>query len=924
MKRALYLSMVTCLVAALSAAQGITSLALDATKGIALRDARLRERLPLFSAELNDTVFSSLALAAKDVGDSLVWNLPGRGLSGSVRIDRGFARAWKAVITFRNESTGKLALSGVVPLGESPERVYIKAAGPADYQHRLSRSQLFRPGAGAIGVVLPDNAWELGFGDARLTDSLSIAAIARRTASDSADVRRFRTVLHPGGSVAYTIYMDLHEGPYQEGLRLMFRDRWIYDLERFDNTLFERKDLEWIRRSYLLVLQFAWDHEYYDAREGRYGFDTFLRKYDSVIGRWDAYMIWPTWPRLGLDERDQWAMYRDLPGGVKELRRQAEVAHNAGTKYFISYNPWDVASKPEEHARGMEAMLRAVDGDGVVLDTWGESNKQFQDAADRVKPGIVLYSEGMAVPKDMPTLVAGRVHDAIYLPPPLNLNKLIKPEFAIFRVAQLAEGRIHRETAVAFFNGYGTEMNIMRPGRPDWIDEEFAYLARTTKILRDNSSAFTNRAWMPLIPSLADSIWVNEWPDRTKTIYTVLSLKPEGWKGPLFAARQEERVHYVSLWHHEEVKTIMHEGMAYVPAQLDAFNREWLDTRREGAIDCIARFPVLLDARIDCDTLRVSATQGKKIVVWAGMPSYSTKHLELPIGRHAISLIERLGRHEEKFVVQLIDEKNELMDERVLSVPLATPKLVSHIQRTRAYQSAPRGMVEIPSGRFTFKAVRSFLSPNEAVPYPGDSVSRELAMARMFMDRYPVTNREFQTFLRQSRYRPKDTTNFLRHWVKGAPPTGREDHPVVYVDITDANAYAAWAGKRLPTDTEWQYAAQGTDGRKYPWGNRYDSTRCNHHLGHTTPVSMFPEGRSPFGVEDMIGNVWQITNDVYDNGTFYFGMLRGGSYYNPTASWWYIPGGPQPADNPQILLMVAPGFDRSATVGFRCAADAVQ
>jgi formylglycine-generating enzyme required for sulfatase activity len=104
----------------------------------------------------------------------------------------------------------------------------------------------------------------------------------------------------------------------------------------------------------------------------------------------------------------------------------------------------------------------------------------------------------------------------------------------------------------------------------------------------------------------------------------------------------------------------------------------------------------------------------------------------------------------------------------------------------------------------------------------------------------------------------------------------------------------------------------------------FDSTKCNWSVGVTTPVDAFPSGRSPFGVLDLIGNVWQLTNDVYNNGTFIFGMLRGGSYFRPTSSWWYIPGGPQPADNPQILLMVSPGFDRNATVGFRCVKDAVQ
>jgi formylglycine-generating enzyme required for sulfatase activity len=72
----------------------------------------------------------------------------------------------------------------------------------------------------------------------------------------------------------------------------------------------------------------------------------------------------------------------------------------------------------------------------------------------------------------------------------------------------------------------------------------------------------------------------------------------------------------------------------------------------------------------------------------------------------------------------------------------------------------------------------------------------------------------------------------------------------------------------------------------------------------------------------MIGNVWQLTNDVYDNGSYYFEIIRGGSYYYPSSSIWYVTGGPLPADHPEMLLLIAPGLDRNATVGFRCVKDA--
>jgi formylglycine-generating enzyme required for sulfatase activity len=172
-----------------------------------------------------------------------------------------------------------------------------------------------------------------------------------------------------------------------------------------------------------------------------------------------------------------------------------------------------------------------------------------------------------------------------------------------------------------------------------------------------------------------------------------------------------------------------------------------------------------------------------------------------------------------------------------------------------------------------------------------------------------------------SGYSPADTARYLRQWESGMFKQGQEKYPVVYVSYEDMLAYSKWAQKRLPTQAEWQLAAQGTDKRKWPWGDEFHGTYCNNSFDRPTPVDAFAKGQSPFGVFDMVGNIWQMTNDMYFNGTNYFTVIRGGSYYKPESSWWYMQGGPQPLDKTQILLMVSPGFDRSPTVGFRCVKD---
>ena len=139
----------------------------------------------------------------------------------------------------------------------------------------------------------------------------------------------------------------------------------------------------------------------------------------------------------------------------------------------------------------------------------------------------------------------------------------------------------------------------------------------------------------------------------------------------------------------------------------------------------------------------------------------------------------------------------------------------------------------------------------------------------------------------------------------------------------DARAYAKWAGKRLPTEIEWQYAAQTTDGNEWPWkqSKGIDSVYCNPGDGKLYPVGKYTAGANPYGLHDLVGSVWQITNDEYLSGSYRYIIMKGGSYFKPAGSWWYVQGGPHELHYRQFLLRVSAGFERNATVGFRCVKD---
>ena len=868
----------------------------------------------LFSFLMNAKQYKSSEVEVYRINDQYIQTF-NNSLVTTFRISDHYTSGYKGELIFENKGNDSISISNVVPFGEDSGSVYITGIGPSD----LARACLFRPGFQPVRVILPDDAWEMGYSSFPVGKGYSVCSVARRFKIEGGLKQRYSTVLPPKAKVTYYINAEVFKGEWQNGLRKIFRDRYLFDIENFNNSLFVRNDLAWIKDSYLIILQMAWDREFFDRLTGKYTYADVLKKGMELFGNIDVFGIWPTWPRLGLDQRNQWDLYRDLPGGTAQLRTLARISRQNGTRFFIAYNPWDNSTRKEDHYKGMAQLIAETEADGVVLDTRGSSSYELQAAADSVRKGVVMYSEGMAIPRDMPGIISGRVHNAIFLSPELNLNKLIKPDFSIFRVCDVGEDIIHREIAIAFFNGYGTELNKFRPGgRDENYNNDLSYLARTTLILRQNNDAFLDNDWTPMIETTLDKVYVNRWTAGEKTIFTILNMRPAGVNGKLFEVDKTHGKHYVSLWNHENLFPLSENGKYFITVNAMGWQSSYSGTRKEGSVDCIAELPDLIKSKMNGDSIRFSGNKTSSLIIWKGDPSYQTFYKEFRIFNDTTVRVKDIfGFYEGKIVLQLIENKR-LKDENIVYVKGGKPWLITRVNQTKKSSNVPAEMVLVPGEQFSFN-----VSANEDfIPNP-DVSNIEVKIDSFLIDKYPVTNEQYYNFIVSSGYIPSDTIRYFRNWELGSFKQGQEKYPVVYLSYEDMQAYSRWAHKRLPTQAEWQLAAQGMDKRKWPWGDEFHGTYCNNSFGRPTPVDAFPKGQSPCGAVDMVGNVWQMTNDMYFNGTDYFTVIRGGSYFRPESSWWYIEGGPQSLDKTQILLMVSQGFDRSATLGFRCVKDIV-
>lgn len=644
----------------------------------------------------------------------------------------------------------------------------------------------------------------------------------------------------------------------------------------YNDAQYRRPEFLWTQRNFVQTLMLVEDRYFHDPATGKYTVDRYLDDLDKRYGGIDSVLIWPVYPNIGIDNRNQWDLRRDLPGGIPALREMVAAFHRRNVRVLFPMMPWDMGTRDpgKPHWQATTEMAAEIGLDGLFGDTFDGIPQNFRIASDKTGHPVVFEPEGS--PSSDEGLIWNNQSWGYWkysFEPMVSKLKWLEPRHLIHVSNRWARDKTD-DLQFAFFNGAGYESWENIWGIWNQITPRDAEaIRRVAKLERTFATLLASQDWEPFSPMLQYGIFSSKFPAERMVLWMIVNRNEYSVKGGQMRVPADGRRYY-DLWHGVELTPHSEAGSLVLDFELESHGFGAVLGVDRGAEP--AELPALL----------------AQMKLWAATPlsSYS---------------------HEWQFL----------------------PQQMVEVRAARVKPAAASKMVRIPAGDFTFQVTGIEIEGANwtglDVQYPWEEAPRrghrrQMSVPSFYLDKYPVTNAEFKRFLVATRYHPKDDHNFLRDWSNGTYPQGWANKPVTWVSLEDARAYAAWAGKRLPHEWEWQYAAQGADERMYPWGNTWNAAAVpvpdkGRDLRGPDDVDAHPTGASPFGVLDLVGNVWQFTDEFVDEHTRAV-ILRGGSYYQPRGSLWYFPQAYKLTEHGKYLLM-APSKDRAGTVGFRCAAD---
>ncbi len=537
-----------------------------------------------------------------------------------------------------------------------------------------------------------------------------------------------------------------------------------------------------------------------------------------------------------------------MPGGVTALANIVKEFHNNGVKAILIYNPWDVDTRQSDTSdfKTFAGIIGKTNADGLFMDV-GTYGMEFQPQLDKYKKGVTVG------PELSPLLQVSQGPNAVtsswaQTVKPINNQGVLALKWIIPDHLQLRieRGNPDRQNQMAFtwINGQGMIVwenlfGIMNK----WNAKDRQTLRKMNAIWQQFYYLYTSDSWKPYLPTNNAIVNASSWENETVRIWNIVAGKP--LNGVTITLDADGRfTDYYNVWTGEKL--------------------------------------TISNGKISVSIDRLSCVAGFK-----SAPS-----------KEVIALLKK-QQTEEATPLPVVDEYARVLS---IKIPKAPPVIstannvmtnllaikggdyhfvVRHVQREGDCYPDMDAVKETDY-KFTMVNGIKMLTHHQSITLPGFNIMPQV-----------VTNGAFETFLVKSGYKPANTDNFLQHWNGKSCPAAIKNEPVVYVSLEDARAYAAWAGMRLPTEWEWQAAAE-TQSDQFIFNQVYEWNESERFDGYNRFVTL--RG----GCER-----WQLKTSRW-----YFG---GG-----TLSTTKPPGGKQPVDFHCKYFLMYQGMDRASTLGFRC------
>ncbi|MFB2597025.1 SUMF1/EgtB/PvdO family nonheme iron enzyme [Herbiconiux sp. P17] len=700
----------------------------------------------------------------------------------------------------------------------------------------------------------------------------------------------------------------------------------------YDGSLYERPSTRWTRSASSVALVWLWDERLFNRAAQRFDVDGFLAR-TADHGGFDGVVLWHAYPVIGIDDRNQFDFYREVPG-LGELVAEFQ---GRGIRVFIDYNPWDTGTRraPHDDATELALIVGELGVDGVFLDTMKEGDSRLIDSLLDARPPQVLEGESR-VPnqriRDHQLSWAQWFADS-------EAPGVMRAHWFERRHMMHSTRRWNRdhsdELQSAHMNGTGILVwDTVFGVWVGWNERDKSTLRRMLRVQRALNDVLVEGEWTPLADASAEAlaarVYVSRFELGSLTLWTAVNRADSDFSGPLLdpvalaggsssavSAGILPSTHETSLSAAAVGGSLgeVHGGSLFdVTAGVRLGEDEPVVTVPARGIAAVLRVrgeepswlgSLLAEAAADApsadSTFPARAAERRIPAPSTGEPP-ETANVAATGEPPETANVAATGSHEAPLAATFAVSDGETQA-GVVRVGAGERELPMTFRRreTGTYQGAP--YVE------------------EWKPLPPrlhDARSEQLSvtLGAVAVAASEVTNAEFAAFLAATGYRPAVANRFLPGWSHGPasagatertaavtagaepsgsparddgppllPPAGEGDHPVTSVDLADARAYAAWAGARLPTEFEWQVAA--TDAR----------------FGRAHPL------------------VWNWTESEHDDGVTRFVMLKGGSEHESLGSDWYTDGGPRDPSFSLKFVLPGLGLDRSPSIGFRLAWD---